>query len=483
MNNLDTSIKKTEGLPEPLADGFTAPAHPIAVKLFGHIGFMKIMLSIAVPVMIQFIAEYIFIFSDMAFVGQYDQKGLSAINNVITPFFTVLSFFFAITQGVTIMVSQQIGAKKNEEARHYAESSIYYLVLISVLMGVFWEVFGRWILILIGSKGKILEMGTLFIRIFSLQFISMGFGAAAGAIFQSIGKTFPIMITVIIKSAFNVFLNWIFIFGKFGIPSFGIPGSAIGSAISWILMDFVLFSLLLSQKHLPISISGILKHRKGLFLNIMKLGFPVGIEYILWTLGQVVIVGMINRVDQLASGYFAVLNTLVNLSANIYMGLGVATLVLVGQATGAKKPKDIIRASNCGILYSLAVCVIVGSIFLIMPDSILSIFVTNSAARVSLRPLVTIIVLIMAPKALNIVSGHSIRGTGNTVWMMMTQSAGTVIIILVSYILIFKYNLGIAALAFAVLVDEGWRGIVNELKFLISIKSMSKVIAPEGRVA
>jgi Na+-driven multidrug efflux pump len=74
--------------------------------------------------------------------------------------------------------------------------------------------------------------------------------------------------------------------------------------------------------------------------------------------------------------------------------------------------------------------------------------------------------LTMFFKALNILAGNSIRGTGDTLWMMYTQIGGTLTIIGVSGWLVFGMGWGITALMIAVLVDELVRGVVNEVKFL-----------------
>ena len=435
------------------------------------LAFSPAMFAIALPVMLQSAIEYIFVFTDVAFVGQYDQAGLSAINNVMAPFFTVLSFFFALCQGITITISQKIGAKRLAEARRQAETAFFFMAILSLSLGLFWVLAGRQVLALMGAQDRILDLGSNFLQILALQFVSLGFGATAASIFQALGKTVPIMISVIIKSGLNILLNWLLIFGNWGFPELGIAGSALGTALSSILLDLLLVGWLFrgqAAKELRLRLRGIFRPRLARFATVLKLGLPVGAEFILWSLGQAVIIGLVNRQDSVSSGYFGVLNILIMLSIQVYNGIGIATLVLIGQATGGQRHHEVRQIANYGMIFAQLACLLVGALFIVIPDRLLALFISVPQSRLSLIPLMYLSAAIMFFKALNILAGNSIRGTGNTLWMLLTQVGGTILIISAAALFLFGFKLGLTALILAVLLDELVRGIINEIKFLRS---------------
>jgi len=432
-------------------------------------GYSGAMFAIALPVMFQSAAEYIFVFTDMAFVGQYDQRGLSALNNAMAPFFAVMSFFFALTQGVTILVSQRLGAGRTRAARRTAETALFYINIASWAVGIFWEIAAQPVLELMGAHGDTLKTSVEYLKILALQFLTLGLGATAGCLFQALGKTVPVMATVIAKSVLNVILNWVLIFGHWGSPELGVAGSALGTALSTVIFDLVLVGVLFTAKYrrtFHLRWRAIFKPKTALFGQVLKLGVPVGFEYMLWTGGQAVLIALVNRVDTVSSGWFGVLNTLMVLSIQVYNGIGVATLVLIGRASGAGDKKKVRYLSAYGMASAMAACVLVGAVFVLWPHAVLSLFLTDPAARTELIPLLWLSAVIMFFKALNIIAGNSLRGTGDTLWMMYTQAGGTVIIIGVAAWLVFGLHWGITALMIAVLVDELCRGVVNEAKFL-----------------
>jgi Na+-driven multidrug efflux pump len=66
---------------------------------------------------------------------------------------------------------------------------------------------------------------------------------------------------------------------------------------------------------------------------------------------------------------------------------------------------------------------------------------------------------------MNIIVGNGIRGYGDTRWMFFTQIFGTVFVILCGWIFVYKLNLGIMGVFFAILLDEFVRGVINSIRF------------------
>ena len=72
---------------------------------------------------------------------------------------------------------------------------------------------------------------------------------------------------------------------------------------------------------------------------------------LLWV--QVVLIRMLNTTDPLSAGLYGIINTLLNLSVNIYLGVGVAATTLVGSnrsqraSPGAKYRQQVCALCSC----------------------------------------------------------------------------------------------------------------------------------------
>ena len=115
--------------------------------------------SIAFPVILQSMSLYIMTFINSAFVGHYNIKGLSAINNVMFPFMMLFTLLIALSQGTTVLIAQAIGAKDIAGAKKIAESSMFYTQIISFGYCFFWLFCGKIVLIIMGVSNEILESG------------------------------------------------------------------------------------------------------------------------------------------------------------------------------------------------------------------------------------------------------------------------------------------------------------------------------------
>jgi Na+-driven multidrug efflux pump len=148
------------------------------------------------------------------------------------------------------------------------------------------------------------------------------------------------------------------------------------------------------------------------------------------------------------------------------MGFANAALTLAGQKTGENDHKQAINAGLMCLGFSFILCIVFAALFIAFPIEILRLFTKdmnyiNYAAQFFLIVSVT-----MFPKAINNVIGLGIRGTGDTKWMLYGQILGTVLVIILSYIFIFYFGLGLFGVFIIFLIDETLRGLINIMRFL-----------------
>jgi putative MATE family efflux protein len=422
-------------------------------------------LTIALPISLQNMAFYLQSFINTAFIGHYRIDGLSAINNAMIPFFMFFSFFIALSQGTTVYIAQALGADDPRKATRIAESSLFYNQLISLGYVIFWMSAGPAVLTLMGTTGEISRMGSDYIKVMSLVYVTVGLNITAAAIYQGVGRTLPIMVTTFIRVILDILLDYLLIFGEFGFPQLGVTGAAWATVISVTISNLILFAALLKSGVLPVSIRGILHPLKGIYPGVLRFGLQTGAEFLLWSCAQVAMLRMLNTIDQLGAGMYGILNTLLNLSVNLYLGIGIAATTLVGKATGATDHHGAFRTGNICAIWALILCAGVGTVYWSIPERIMHIFTSEQPVIATLAPLLGIVALVSFPKAINIVIGNAIRGTGDPRWMLITQSIGTTLIISFAAYLLFIRHLGVAALVWANFGDELWRALVNYCRF------------------
>ncbi|MBN1305240.1 MAG: MATE family efflux transporter [Anaerolineales bacterium] len=436
------------------------------------------MFKIAIPIAISGIITQIQMLIDTAFLGRYSiamvdgslltgSDILSAVGNVFFPYIVSLSFIWSITTGTVILVSQRVGANEPEKARRFAETSIKFNTLLSLVVLGFWFLFAEKIFVFLGVREPILGLSLKYIRLMSLELVYLGAAVTIGAVFQGAGFTRPEMITGIIRSLLNMLLDYLLIFGHFGFPEMGIAGAGLATALSGVVSFILLLVIFFTHKDLPFrpQVRSVLRAPIKEYGTVLKVGLPVGVEDVLWNSGNLVLAYFLNLINQEAVGIYRLVYQIEITPIFFYIGLARAVTTLVGNRTGARNIPEARRVGLIGTLYTAGFCLLFTSLFVVFPQHILRLFTTDTLFIQQAIPLLGITAFTLIPRSINIISGHGIRGYGDTIWMLATQIFGIVFIISLSYTLMFTVDLKMIGLFIAIFTDEMIRGVINTVRF------------------
>lgn len=430
---------------------------------------------IALPVMIQNLVHHLQMIIDRAFLGNIDSRFLSVIGNVMVPYSALGLFLVSVSTGLTILVAQNIGAKRFEKARDYAESSFVFATLMSTMIFAIWIFFASGIFSLLGVESSIRADAVLYVSIISVSMILMGVDITSAAILSGAGYTSPIMITGIIKNVMNIFLDYVLIFGKFGFDEMGLKGAAIATVIANGIGAVCLLSIALSTKKLPFvySLRALLRPKWNFFWETMRLGLPSGFESLLWFTGQLVLVRMINEINPLSIGILSLVQSLNHLALFIYLGFARSAISLVGQYWGASNFDDAKRVGLECQFFAFVVSFTWSMVLLVFPRELAGMFTNDAGIIESSAFILRLSSLFINFQVVNVIMGHAIRGTGDTKWMLYSQIFGTFFVVGVSFFMIFHFSWGLVGVVIAMTMDEGLRGGVNFMRFLKSVNAVN----------
>lgn len=425
------------------------------------------MFAIALPIMVQNVVIHVQLLVDRAFLGNVDPRYLSAIGNVMIPYNALSFFFYSAATGLTVLIAQHIGRRDFAKAGRLAQASFFYSTVFSSLMFMLWFFFADAIFTLFGAKGQILADSVTFVRIISVSLIFMGIDVSMSSILQAAGQTRYIMVAGVIKSAANVILDWVLIYGKFGFPALGLEGAAIATMISNIAGSLFIFTIVLVKRELPFRLSkrAMIKPEWQLYWATLKVGLPSGFESLLWFAGQLVLLRLLNQLDGMAIGIYSLVNGIQSIALFVYNGFARASLTMVGQYWGEAKYQE---ARGIGLYcqkLALFVSIAIGLILLAVPHFLARLFTSDPAVIAQASPLLRLSSGFILCQVVNVVTGYSIRATGDTKWMLYSQIFGTAFVVGLSSFMIFGISLGLAGVYVVMIADEFLRGIFNFIRF------------------
>ena len=427
----------------------------------------KRILRIALPLILQQLCFQFQVWVDRAMLGHVNAQYFSAVGNALVPYNAVISMINAVCCGTTVLMAQNYGAGDKEKSRRFAENSFVGNATISTIAFIVFYFGAKLIFQAMGVISPILEYSVSYMKILSFTLLIFGAVATATSVLQSLGLTKMIMISGIISNLINIILDWILIYGKFGCPQLGIEGAAYASTISNYVAAPIMLLYVFKSKQIPIKlhIKNVFYCKWSIYKEVLRIGGPSGLEFILWNVGNVILVSFLNKLDMMAAGVYTLILSIETFPLLIYMGFANAGLTLVGQKTGEKDHKQAIAVGFRCLAFALTICLVIAVGFWAVPDKILGIFTNDSMLVEESIPYLILIAFVFFPKAINNVIGLAIRGLGDTRWMLYSQIFGTVFLVAVAYVLIFVADLQLMGVFLALLLDESVRGILNLLRF------------------
>lgn len=179
--------------------------------------------------------------------------------------------------------------------------------------------------------------------------------------------------------AFDVFLNWLFIFGKFGLPKMGINAIAMNTGITHGLLSIILLGIIWGKKDLRYfresrtTLEAVWAQTKSFIRYGIPSALQVMVEFSAFAAGTVII-GQISKTEQAAH---QIAMNLISVTYVTIMGVSTAGMIRVGQALAYKSKVRVWMAGVATIGLSLLIMLLPTGLFLLFPGRIVSLYIED----------------------------------------------------------------------------------------------------------
>ena len=320
-----------------------------------------------------------------------------------------------------------------------------------------------------GVSENVMGLCVTYTRIYAPVYLIIGLGASYSVVFQTSNYTKPLVAYGIIRSVLNIILDYLLIFGKFGFPRMEIAGAALGTTIAEYVGALYLVYVTIAKKNKFFTSPGlkrIISSKVAPYLKSIKLGLPSACEDLLWNIGNLCIIRILNTINEMAAGIYSMVFTVEIIFVVVIGSLGSGTLTLTGEATGAKDIKLYRNVVKTAVKWSFLVAAFALIFVSIFPRLTLSLFTTDKEVIEMSVIYIILVATNLFGKSGNIIIGSGIRGYGDTKWMFFTQALGTVGVVALACLCVFVFKLGMLGVFIAVLCDEAIRAVINFIRFL-----------------
>ncbi|MDE0393541.1 MAG: MATE family efflux transporter [Gammaproteobacteria bacterium] len=317
---------------------------------------------------------------DHAMVGNFvGYEGNAAIGVAWQIFLVVVVFNMALFTGMGVMVARFAGANEPEKVNR----TVYQAFLTAAAFAfVFLAPVGYFLaphlLEFVNATAEVRAEALPYLRImFVFSFGMLIFFMLGGALRSAGDAKTPLRLGVAL-TVLNLVLNVIFIRGLGPIPGFGTTGAAIGTTLAGgILAVYALHRLFTHRWVIGFHPGAGLKPDFEIIRSIFRFGIPAGIQGVAMNIGGVIMlafVGSLALSGQAQAAYSVGYTQVFSLITWTSIGLMGAAAAVAGQNLGADRPDRSIQGVHVAAYIGLAVAVVAGALFLLVPNVLLSIF-------------------------------------------------------------------------------------------------------------
>lgn len=337
----------------------------ITKQKFDWMAFLKAVAVIAIPVALQNLLTTTGSMVDTIMIAPLGQNTVAAVG--LCAQFTSLMFscYWGFVGGGMLFFAQYWGNKDEDGIDRAFGTTFCCMMFVGITFAILAGFFPKLIMSLYTDKVSIQAIGVKYLKTVAFSYPFQITSMATAALLRSTEKVRIPLFASIASVSTNIILNWILIYGKFGMPKMEIKGAALATVCAAIVNATVTIILARIQKY-PY-LFHFKKHfnfTKAWISEYLKKCFPIICNELLIGIGFMIQNIVLGRQSEDAIAALAVFRTLEGLVISFFSGFSNASSVLVGNSVGAGSvEKAYERAKRLVLLCGLVIAGVCLTIF------------------------------------------------------------------------------------------------------------------------
>ena len=327
---------------------------------------MNKLISFSIPLMISGILQLAFNAVDIVVVGRFSgSESLAAVGSTTALINVFTNLFIGISLGANVLAARFYAAGREKEMSETVHTAITFAIISGVVMALVGLFFSRGALELMGTPDNVINLSTLYMKIYFLGmpfFMLYNYGAA---ILRAVGDTKRPLLFLIVAGVINACLNLLLVIAF----HLGVAGVAIATVTAqFVSCVLVLRCLYKSDSSYQLHFSKLMI--KKIYLGqIFQVGIPAGIQSTVINFSNVLLQSSVNSFGSVAmAGYTAANNIFGFLYASIN-AVTQACMSFTSQNYGVGKWKRMDRVLvDCLILSTTIALILGGGAYLFGPE-------------------------------------------------------------------------------------------------------------------
>jgi len=391
--------------------------------LLGNKAFYTKVAIIVVPIIIQNTVTNVVGFLDNVMVGQVGTLQMSAVAIINQLLFVFNLCIFGGLAGPGIFSTQYVGANDTEGVRNCFRIKIWISIIMTVIaLAIFTlmpdTLINMYLKDSAESAAEVLKYAKDYLFIMIIGLLPFAMTSSYAMTLRENGETTVPMIASVTAIFVNLIFNWVLIFGHLGFPVLGVKGAAIATVMARFIEFAIIVTVTHSKKAKFRFIDRVyitLKVPVELTKRVMTKGLPLLLNEFLWSSGLAAILACYSTrgIDAVAACNIA--STVNNLFNVVFLSMGNAVAIMIGQALGADEYDEAKELSWKLMATAFMTCLVMGTLMFVAAPFIPLIYNTEPMVMSTASDLLRVLAILMPFFSIAHCCYFTLRAGGKTI--------------------------------------------------------------------
>lgn len=419
--------------------------------------FYRTFLMLCLPIVLQNVISLSVNLTDNLMLGQYSESALSGVTAVNQIQFIYQNLLMGIGDGLVILASQYWGKKDSGTIRKISSVAMRLALVMMLVLFAVVTLFPTQVVGLFTKDAEIISEGVGYLNIVRFTYPFFCVTTILLAILRS---------TEVVRIAFylslstlciNFGINWLLIYGRFGLPRLGAQGAAIGTLTARII-EFVIIILFIAkkEKNLHLKLSDFFHVDRVIARDYLRVSAPIIFLQSLWGVNTALQTAILGHLTASAIAANSMASNLYLIVKTIAVGAASTASVIIGKAIGQgdlNRVKDYAKTLQVMFL-TMGICC--GILLFALSEPVLALYSFSDESRQLARSFLHVLCIVMVGMSYQMpVNAGIIKGGGDTQYVMKLDLVSIwCIVIPLSFIMAFVVKASPVAVVWCLNLDQ-----------------------------
>ncbi len=404
---------------------------------------------------------------DTIMVGALGSYAIAAVGLTTQPKFLGLALFLSMNVAVSAIVARRKGENDRESANRVVRMVLLITVLLTAVISAAFVAFASPIVAMVGSQPDTHEYAVDYLRIIMGGQIFSTVSLVLNAAQRGAGNTRIAMVTNLISNIVNVLFNYLLIGGNFGFPALGVRGAALATVIGTICACVLSICSVLHRNGFVYlgAVKGWLADKLSV-RSLLSVGSSAFVEQVCLRIGFLLFSMTVANLGTTELAAHQIGMNMMHMSFTFGDGLSVASVTLIGQSLGRKRP-DMAKIYGSVAQKIGLICAFVVAVFYFFFGKSLFLLFSNEQVILDYgATIMRVLSVMLFFQILQVVQFGCLRGAGDTRFTAMVSLISvTCIRPGISWLLCYPLGLGLIGAWLGTFCDQCVRFLMSFVRF------------------